>query len=92
MSEMISALEAARRLDISVDTMRRGILDGTLPGTAIRGTAERMKFIVPETPLEFYKATGITPMMLAQSICGAETVEQGIAIIRAVLMEGGTSL
>lgn len=90
MSEMISAMEAARRLDISVATLRRGIIDGALPGTAIPGTAERMRFIIPEKALNFYIETGITPMMLAQAVCKAETIEQGIAIIREVLLgEGG---
>lgn len=81
---VITVAEAARRLGIGLDTVRSGIIEGTLPGTVIHLSPNRMKFHIPEKPVEFYLETGITPMMLAQSICGAETIEQGIAIIRAV--------
>lgn len=84
MSEMVTVREMAKRLDVGADTVRRGILDGSLPGTAVHGAADRMKFIIPRPAFDLYVQTGITPMMLAQSVCGAETIQQGIAIIRAV--------
>lgn len=82
---ILSVAEAAQRLGLGVETVRRGILDGSLPGTAVSGTADRTRFIIPERALELFLATGITPVMLAQSVCKAETIEQGVSIIRAAL-------
>ena len=84
---MLTVPQAAPLLGLGDECIRRGIIEGTLPGTVIRGTQDRAKFIIPKRALEIYLSTGITPMMLAQSVCRAETIEQGIAIIRAVFQE-----
>lgn len=83
----ITVAEMANRLGIGQEAVRRGIIDGSLPGTAVRGSAERTQFVIPERAVELYENTGITPMMLAQSVCCAETIQQGIAIIRAALVD-----
>lgn len=85
---LLTVKQAAEQLGLCPETVRRGILEGTLPGTAIKGTQDRMRFIIPERAFRLYLDTGITPMMLARSICQAETIEQGVAIIRAVFQEG----
>lgn len=84
---LLTVKDVSARLGLCPETVRRGILEGSLPGTAIKGTQDRMRFIIPQPAFELYVTTGITPMMLAQSICQAETIEQGVAIIRAVFEE-----
>lgn len=85
----LTVAETASRLGIGQEAVRRGILEGKLPGTAVRGAAERTQFIIPARAVELFEQTGITPMMLAQSVCCAETIQQGVAIIRAALVDEG---
>lgn len=87
MSNLITVQEMSRTLDnISQDSVRRGIIQGTLPGIIISNDG-RKKYIIPRKATELFLATGITPVMLAQSVMKAETFEQGMAYLRAALME-----
>lgn len=84
MSVLVTVKETSSLLEISPETVRRGIVQGSLPGTIVRSEAERTRFIIPRRALDLYISTGITPLMLAKSVMQAETVEQGLAYLRKI--------
>lgn len=85
MSKFLTVTETSRILGVSQETVRRGIIQGKLPGVAIANDG-RQNFLIPRKSVELFLSTSITPMMLAQSVMQAETAEQGIAYLRAALV------
>ncbi|MCD8356283.1 MAG: hypothetical protein LUE11_06900 [Clostridia bacterium] len=86
MNEFMTVREFGHRIGAAPDTVRRGIRQGKLPGVAVVSDADGARFVIPRKAVELFANTGITPMMLAQSVMQAETIEQGIAYLRAVFV------
>lgn len=84
MPTTISVKQAAARVGCTPATYRRGILQGELPGVAIR-CGEKTKFVIPEGSVDIFMETGLTPTMLAREVMRAETPEQALAYLRAAL-------
>lgn len=87
MNNMISIREAAAQAGKEPETIRRGILQGKLPGTPIKSDAGRTNFLIPRRAWDLYMQTGLYPQLLAQYVMQAETIEQGVAYLRAALTD-----
>lgn len=86
-NEFITVQQLASRIGASPEMVRRGIQQGALLGVLIRNDG-RVRPVIPRKSVELFANTGITPLMLAQSVMQAETLEQGLAYLRAAMMEG----
>ena len=76
--------QVSKALGLAPELVRRGITQGTLPGTVIRNDS-KTRYVIPSAAFELYIHTGITPVMLAAQVMQAETPAQGIAYLRKVL-------
>lgn len=88
MNNTITVKEAAMQAGKEPETIRRGILQGILPGTPIRSEdGSRTSFLIPRRAWDLYMKTGLYPQLLAQCVMQADSIEQGVAYLRAALTD-----